>query len=266
MFPPGSEASSSSFHSLRHLQRTLSKSQAAVSSISHTQSRSPWASMCKSEKPCSSSLCGQTNGRNCGANGSTSTGVNFDTNYIQGAISGPIVWNKFVVGGAMKCRPLSARPQPRPVHFNRLHPLPSPLLSKPLLKCLPQPPCRCSSSFVVVMTTTMTIPSSTAPAPFALSAASTRQSQPTPSASIHPRCHDARQGAHPQPPRPCSPSSFIVVDNCLHDQPSSNSPVPFAVMGQKKSRNSLAENAASSGSRCQPPPLSPLPHLMPIRH
>ncbi|KAG5646164.1 hypothetical protein DXG03_004217 [Asterophora parasitica] len=50
-------------------------------------------------KDCSSSLCGQTNGRTYDASGSKSTGVNFDINYLQGTVSGPIVWDSFVVGG-----------------------------------------------------------------------------------------------------------------------------------------------------------------------
>ncbi|KAG6871558.1 hypothetical protein C0995_003074 [Termitomyces sp. Mi166 len=49
---------------------------------------------------CSSSLCGQTDGRLYDpSRSSTPTGEHFDIEYLQGKVSGPVVWDKFDVAG-----------------------------------------------------------------------------------------------------------------------------------------------------------------------
>ncbi|GLB45244.1 putative peptidase A1 family protein [Lyophyllum shimeji] len=50
-------------------------------------------------KSCTSSVCGQTGGHSYDPSGSTSTGAEFDITYLQGTVSGPVVWDQFEVGG-----------------------------------------------------------------------------------------------------------------------------------------------------------------------
>ncbi|KAG6872960.1 hypothetical protein C0995_004714 [Termitomyces sp. Mi166 len=50
-------------------------------------------------KSCSSSLCGQTNGHLYDPSSSTPTGQNFNIDYLKGKVSGPVVWDKFSLGG-----------------------------------------------------------------------------------------------------------------------------------------------------------------------
>ncbi|KAH0578198.1 hypothetical protein H2248_004073 [Termitomyces sp. 'cryptogamus'] len=50
-------------------------------------------------KSCLSSSCGQTNGHLYDASSLMSTGKTFSIKYLKGVIPGPIVWDKFSVGG-----------------------------------------------------------------------------------------------------------------------------------------------------------------------
>ncbi|KAG6909398.1 hypothetical protein DXG01_000699 [Tephrocybe rancida] len=49
-------------------------------------------------KACSSSVCDQTKGKLYNPSESTSTGKDFHINYLQGNVSGPIVWDEITVG------------------------------------------------------------------------------------------------------------------------------------------------------------------------
>ncbi|KAG6826859.1 hypothetical protein H0H92_014154 [Tricholoma furcatifolium] len=50
-------------------------------------------------KSCSSSACGQASGHLYDPSSSTSTGQTFNIEYLQGNVSGPVVWDSVVVGG-----------------------------------------------------------------------------------------------------------------------------------------------------------------------
>ncbi|KAG6877721.1 hypothetical protein C0993_004658 [Termitomyces sp. T159_Od127] len=50
-------------------------------------------------KSCSSSVCAQTNGHLYDSSSAAPTGQDFTIRYLQGNVSGPIVWDKFDIGG-----------------------------------------------------------------------------------------------------------------------------------------------------------------------
>ncbi|RDB20409.1 Pepsin A [Hypsizygus marmoreus] len=50
-------------------------------------------------RTCTSSLCGQAGGHTYDPSAAINTGVQFSINYLQGSVSGPVVWDKVEVGG-----------------------------------------------------------------------------------------------------------------------------------------------------------------------
>ncbi|KAG6856074.1 hypothetical protein H0H87_007685 [Tephrocybe sp. NHM501043] len=76
------------------IQVTVGSSQQIVSLQVDTGSSDLWIA----SKSCSASACGQTSGHLYDPSSSTSTDKSFKIDYLQGQVSGPIVWDKFVVG------------------------------------------------------------------------------------------------------------------------------------------------------------------------
>ncbi|KAF9461596.1 aspartic peptidase domain-containing protein [Collybia nuda] len=77
------------------IELTVGENQQKLSVQVDTGSSDLWIT----SRSCSSSLCRQTNGHSYDPSGSTNTDTDFKIDYLQGSVSGPVVWDKVELGG-----------------------------------------------------------------------------------------------------------------------------------------------------------------------